>query len=223
MSCSCCGGNGCDAFFGERSARRDLRRYLRRGLRGDARRLADWADARAPAASRVLEIGGGVGAIQAELVRSGALEGVVVEVVPAYEPYARELAERVGIADRTRFVVADLAEDPGAAEPADVVALRRVVCCSPYGPALLGVGAALARRTLVASFPRRTAPIRLAAWLQNRVFALLRREFRVYVHDPATLDAAAESEGLRRTATYRGWVWEAAAFERDATARAPAQ
>jgi magnesium-protoporphyrin O-methyltransferase len=215
VTCTC-GGNACEALFGEKMARRDMRAYLRRGLRGDARRLADWAAARAPHAARVVEIGGGVGAIQAELVRTGAAEGTVVDVVPAWEPYARQLAERVGIADRTRFVLADLAEQPDAVAPADVVALRRVVCCSPYGPRLLGAGARLTRRVLVASYPRRTRPIRLGAWLQNLTFALLRREFRVYIHDPAVLDTSAKEAGLFRVQTHRGLIWEAALFERAA-------
>ena len=42
--------------------------------------------------ARVLEIGGGIGRIQAELLATGADQGEVVELVGAYEPYARELA-----------------------------------------------------------------------------------------------------------------------------------
>ena len=214
MSCSCCGGNACDSFFGEKMARRELRAYLGRGLRGDARVLADWALARAPGAARVLEVGGGVGAIQAELVRAGAAEGTVVEVVPAWESYARQLAEQTGISERTSFVLADLAEQPEAVAPADVVALRRVVCCSPYGPRLLGVAAGLTRRLLVASYPRRTRLVRAGIRAQNALFALLRREFRVYLHDPAALTAAAEDAGLQRVQTHRSFLWESALFER---------
>jgi hypothetical protein len=164
----------------------------------------------------VLEVGGGVGAIQAQLLREGAAVGTVVDVVPAYEPYARELAGQLGIKERTRFVVADLTERPDAVSPADLVALRRVVCCSPDGPRLLGIGAALTRLVLVASYPRRTALIRAVAWLQNHAFALVRRDFRVHIHDPADLDAAVREHGLRRTAFHRGLVWESVAFERPA-------
>ena len=193
-----------------------MRAYLRHGLRGDASRLAGWAaDTGLPGLS-VLEIGGGVGAIQAQLLREGAAAGTVVDVVPAYEQYARELAGEIGIEERTRFVVADLTERADAVDPADVVALRRVVCCSPEGPRLLGIGAALTRRVLVASYPRRTAASRAVAWLQNHIFALVRREFRVYIHDPAALDAAVREHGLQRTAFHRGLVWESVAFERPA-------
>ena len=190
-----------------------MRSYLRRGLRGDARLLASWASEGGVTGASVLDVGGGVGAIQADLIRAGAERGTVVDVVPAYSRFARELAERIGVEAKTTFVVADIAHDPDAVDAADVVALRRVVCCSPYGPALLGVAALLTRRVLVVSYPRRAKPIRVAAWAQNVVFALLRRDFRVYIHEPATLAAAAGASGLRRTRVHVGLIWESAAFE----------
>ena len=39
-----------------------------------------------------MEVGGGIGQIQVELVRRGAARGTVVEVVAGYEDAARELA-----------------------------------------------------------------------------------------------------------------------------------
>jgi 16S rRNA A1518/A1519 N6-dimethyltransferase RsmA/KsgA/DIM1 with predicted DNA glycosylase/AP lyase activity len=52
-----------------------MRAYLRRGLRGDAKRLAEWASAAGVADVTVLEVGGGVGAIQAELLREARPRG----------------------------------------------------------------------------------------------------------------------------------------------------
>ena len=58
---------------------------------------------------RVLEIGGGIGRIQAELLDAGATEGEIVELVSAYEPFARELAREKGLEARTTFHVVDRA------------------------------------------------------------------------------------------------------------------
>ena len=44
---------------------------------------------------RVLEIGGGIGRIQAELLAAGADRGEVVELVAAYEPYAASSLARL--------------------------------------------------------------------------------------------------------------------------------
>ena len=213
MPCSCCAGEALD-IFSEKGARRELRRYLENGLGGhDAKLIAAWAEEGGLEGKTVAEVGGGIGQIQAELLRRGAAGGTVVEVVGGYAGPASELAHAVGIADRTSLVLADLIEDPGAVEPADIVVLRRVVCCSREGPALLGVAAAKARRTLLASYPRDRAVIRAVSRLQNLCFLLVRKRFRAYVHPPAELERAVAGSGLTRSRVSRGLVWETAQYD----------
>jgi SAM-dependent methyltransferase len=158
--------------------------------------------------ARVLEIGGGIGAVQAELLSAGASTGQIVELVPSYEPYARELAREKGLEERTTFVVADLLDDPAAVEAADVVVLNRVVCCSPDGVELMSVAAALTLRKLLASYPRDVVWIRLGIQTINLLQRLRRRSFRAFVHPPAALRAAAENEGLRVSETGGTTMWE---------------
>ena len=211
MACSCCTGESLD-IFGEKSARRELRRYLRKGLRADARLIADWAAEQPLDGMTVVEVGGGVGQIQVDLLRRGAARGTVVEVVGDYEKPAGELASTVGVGDRSSFVLADLLETPDVVD-ADVVVLRRVVCCSPDGPALLGAAADRTRRTLLASYPCDRAAVRAVVRLQNAALRLLRRRFRVFVHPPAELRRAAEEHGLRLARVSRGRVWETVQFD----------
>ena len=210
----CCTAAESLEIFGEKGARRELRRYLRKGLGGDdAKQIATWAEERGLDGVTVAEIGGGIGQIQAELLRRGAASGTVVEVVSGYEAPAGELAAAAGIAERTSFVLADLLEEPEAVDAADVVVLRRVVCCAPKGPELLGIAAGKARRTLLVSYPRGTTPNRAFARVQNVVFALVRKRFRVFVHPPAELESAAAGHGLRRSRVSRGIIWETAQFD----------
>jgi magnesium-protoporphyrin O-methyltransferase len=162
----------------------------------------------------VLEIGGGIGAIQTELLAAGAATGEVVELVGAYEPYAGELARERGLDARSSFVVADILEQPDSVEPAEIVVLNRVVCCSPDGVELTAIAARLTRRTLVLSYPRDVFWMRAAIGAMNAGFRILRRSFRTFVHPPEALAAAAESAGLVRTESGRGAAWEFAAFAR---------
>ena len=175
--------------------------------------VAAWAEEAGLEGETVLEVGGGIGQIQADLIRRGAAEGTVVEVVGGYERPAAELARAVGIADRTAFVLADLLEDGATVEPADVVLLRRVVCCTPDGPALLGAAAAKARRTLLASYPRDRLLTRAFSRLENLGFRLVGKRFRSYVHPPAQLEEAAAGRGLTRSRVSRGFVWETAQYD----------
>jgi magnesium-protoporphyrin O-methyltransferase len=167
--------------------------------------------------ARVLEIGGGVGAVQVELLAAGADRGEVVELVRAYEPFARDLAEERGLADRTSFHVVDLLDEPQAVQPADIVVLNRVVCCSADGVELTAIAARLTRRVLVLSYPRDVWWTRTAVALLNAGQRLLRRRFRVFVHAPAALSGSAVAEGLAPEGATRGArAWEVAVFRRTA-------
>jgi magnesium-protoporphyrin O-methyltransferase len=202
--------------FGARFARRSLKRYRRKGLDEIEREMVDAAARPGLDGARVLEIGGGIGKLQAELLLAGAERGEVVELVAAFEPYAAELARSRGLEERTSFRVADLLDDPAATEPADVVLLNRVICCTPDGLELTGVAARLTRRRLALSFPRDRRAIRAAVALQNAFFRVVGRAFRVFVHEPAAIVAAGEAHGLRRVESGRGALWEYVVLERGA-------
>ncbi len=201
-------------MFSPRVARRSLRRYRQKGLDGIERGMVNAAAAEGLDGARVLEIGGGVGAIQAELLDAGAHEGEIVELVAAYEPFARELARDKGLEQRIAFRVADVIEDASGVQHADVVVLNRVVCCSPDGVRLTGIAARLAQRTLVLSFPRDRMLVRAGLQLINVAMRALGRSFRVFAHRRAALVAAAEGEGLGLAVSERGFAWEFVALRR---------
>jgi magnesium-protoporphyrin O-methyltransferase len=201
-------------MFKPHMARRSLKRYRRKGLGVLERRMVSAASVGGLDGARVLEIGGGIGTLQAELLEAGAGQGEVVELVSSYEPYARELAREKGIENRTTFLVADILDDPGTIEAADVVLLNRVVCCSPDGIALAGEAARLARRTLVLSFPRDVVWVRAVLRFVNAGLRLMGRSFRVFVYPPDAIVRAAESSGLRLAERGRGSMWEFVALQR---------
>jgi magnesium-protoporphyrin O-methyltransferase len=211
----CCRAAPCEEIFDSQTAEGDLEEYLERGL-GDLeeRMLAAIPAAAITGARRVLEIGGGIGAIQAELLLKGADSGEVIELVKAYEPYARRLATKLGLGGRTAFRVADLIADPGGAESADVVVMNRVVCCSEDGLQLTGVAAGLARRVLALSYPRSLAVLRWAEWLQQPFARLFRRRYRFYIHDSRALQRAATASGMHLLTSWHGLFWEYSVFER---------
>jgi 2-polyprenyl-3-methyl-5-hydroxy-6-metoxy-1,4-benzoquinol methylase len=205
---SCCSPRGCDEFFTDRVARRDAHRYRRKGLDGDARRLVDFVRERGLPGRTVLEIGGGVGAIQLELLRAGAVHATNVELSPAYEPYAAELAAAAGLVGQTERRLLDFAERSDEVEPADVVVLHKVVCCYPDYEALVGAAAGHATGKLVLTFPRDAWWMRLGLAAVNVLQRVRRQSFRVYLHPPPAILAVARSHGLEPAASHRGPLWE---------------
>jgi hypothetical protein len=144
----CCAAKGCDEFFNERFARWLARRYRRRGLDKTARRMVGFLEERGISGRTVLEIGGGIGEIQLELLRAGAERTVNLELSPNYESIARELLREAGFEDRVERRLVDIAEQPAEVAPADAVVMHRVVCCYPDMPKLVGAAADHARRHL---------------------------------------------------------------------------
>jgi magnesium-protoporphyrin O-methyltransferase len=201
-------------MFKPRMARRSLEKYRKKGHGDLERQMVAAASQGGLAGARVLEIGGGIGTIQSELLEAGAERGEVVELVPAWEPYARELARDKRLEERTSFRVADVLDDPESVEPADVVVMNRVVCCSPEGVRLAAVAAGLARRTLVLSFPRDVFWVRAGLRVVNAGLRLMGGSFRVFAHPREALLGAARAEGLSLAESGRGAIWEFAALSR---------
>jgi hypothetical protein len=155
-----------------------------------------------------------IGTIQAELLRAGARSGEIIELLPAYEPYARELAREKQIEDRSTFRVADVLDQPDAVSRADIVVLDRVVCCSPDGVRLVAVAGRLAERMLLVVHPRDRWFIRAGGRAINLIFRALGWSFRIFLHPKDALYGAAQSEGLLVSETGRSFAWEFVSFRR---------
>jgi 16S rRNA G966 N2-methylase RsmD len=210
----CCNSRGCDQFFNPRFARRMAKRYRKRGLDRTARRMVDFLQSRGLDGATVLEVGGGIGEIQLELLKRGAQRSINLELSPAYDREAAQLAREAGLEGRIERRLHDIAIDPAEVEPVDIVVLHRVVCCYPDYERLLAAAGNHAGRLLVFSHPPRNPISRAIVAAQNLGFRALRREFRTFAHPPPAMLAVLERHGLRPTFAHRGLPWQVAGLER---------
>ncbi|HEY3529206.1 MAG TPA: methyltransferase domain-containing protein [Nocardioides sp.] len=203
----CCDPEDYRSVFSGRFARRRSRRYRKRGLTPVATRLLDFAAEGIEGAS-VLEIGGGVGELQVELLKRGAARVTNLEISAGYEDEAARLLERSGLSGRVTRRILDIALAPDEVEPADVVVLHRVVCCYPDYQRLLTTAAAHAGRRLVFSHPADNLLTRAMFGGENLYRKISRNSFRAFIHPPDAMVAAAESQGLVTTYRPRSRDWE---------------
>jgi magnesium-protoporphyrin O-methyltransferase len=166
----------------------------------------------------VLEIGGGVGEIQLELLRRGASHATNLELVNAYDEAARELAAEAGMSARVSRRLLDIAATPDRVEPADIVVLHRVVCCYPDYERLLTAAADHARRLLVFSHPPGNTISRALLATQNALLQLSGRSFRAFAHPPQAMLEVLAGRGLRPAYRHAGPVWRVAGLERSGVA-----
>ena len=204
-------------------ARNEAKRYRRSGLDRTSRRIVDFVKAQGVEGRTVLEVGGGIGAIQIELLKAGASSAVSIELSPTYEEVAHELLREAGLSDRVERKVMDFVEADGQVPAADVVIMNRVICCYHDMPRLAGAAADHAQHLLVMSYPRGSLWIRAALALMNFVLWITRRGFHVFVHPPMQIVATAERHGLAPALDQRGLLWTVSALRRTAGSTASAQ
>jgi len=212
----CCTPKGYRQIFSEKNANGEVRRYRRQGLDSTSRRIADLLKERGVSGGTLLEVGGGIGAIEIELLKAGIARAVNVELTPTYEEAAAELLSETGLADRVERRVMDFAEAGTEVEPADFVVMNRVICCYPDMPKLAGAAAERARGMLVMSFPNNQWWTRIGLTFLNFGLRVVRIQFRVFMHPPDEILSAVERHGFRTTFNERGLLWQVTALERSA-------
>lgn len=209
---SCC--RGLEEQFDDRVAKRDLRRYRRRGPSRPTRRLLAGVQEEGVAGASVLDVGGGVGAIQHELLAAGAGGTTDVDASPAYLAAAREEGGRRGAVGRMRFVEGDFVRLAGDLPPSDVVTLDRVICCYPDREALIDAAAGRSERLLGLVYPRSSLPFRLAVPALNFLLRLRGTEYRIHIHDTAEVDAQIRGHGFELADSAAFVVWQVFLYRR---------
>jgi hypothetical protein len=213
MSC-CAHCVDAEDLFGEKAARRDLRGYRRRGPHSSTGHLVRLLRSEGVAGMSLLDIGGGVGALQHELIDDGATRTVQVDASAAYLRASAEEAERRGHRAASEYHHGDFVELADGLEPLDVVTLDRVVCCYPDMPRLVAASTAHARVLYGLSFPRRRLGTRAMLAGANLFFRLKRSAFRTYLHPPEQIAAEIRRHGFHLVAQAETLLWSIAVYRR---------
>lgn len=211
---SCCQPGEYDKIFDEKKARSKARDYARKGLTGHGQGIVDFVRGKTAPGYTVLEIGGGIGDIQLELLKAGASRTINVELATQWEGAASDLIHERGLDDRVERRLGDFVREADTITGADVVVMNRVVCCYPDAEALVGAAADHARRYLVMTFPVDRWWTRLGLAAGNVLFRLRSDTFRAYVHPTHAVLATAQRHGMRPVEHRRGFIWQLIALER---------
>lgn len=190
----CCTPKGYRQIFSEKNAAGEAKRYRRKGLDGTSKRIFEFIRDRGVEGKTLFEVGGGIGAVEIELLKAGVTRAVNVELTPTYETAAGELLVESSLGDRVERLVMDFAEAGVEVQPADFVVMNRVICCYPDMPKLASVAADRAKGMLVMSFPNPRWWTRLGLTLAAFGFRVIRLQF------PSLLAPAGADFGCRRAA-----------------------
>ena len=210
----CCQCRGIETQFDRDTAARKLREYRRHGPARTTQILLDALIGQEVAGQTLLDIGGGVGAVQLALLKAGVARATDVDASSAYIAAAREEAAQQGYAERVSYHHGNFTSMAGALEPAGIVTLDRVICCYHDMPALVDRSSAKALRLYGLVYPRDTWWVRAGVRAANAILWLERSAFRIFAHRSAAVDAIVLRNGLQKCFARNSGMWQIVVYAR---------
>lgn len=210
----CCDLTSYRRFFNSKGARRSLRKYRKSGLDSMAQSMVDYLISQDIHGADLLEVGGGVGDLQVELLRAGVERAVNIELSPGYEETAADLVRAEGIESRISRHIGDFVEEQHRLDPADIVVLNRVVCCYPWMERMMGAAVGKTRRYLALTFPRDKWWMKAVIAIENSWLVVRRCAFKGYVHPVSGIESVATDAGFQVAYRDHSLGWQAVVFEK---------
>lgn len=211
-SCQC---QGIETKFDQKYVAKKLKEYRRKGPKKTTWQLIEALRAEGVGGMTLLDIGGGVGDIQHEMLRSGIRYAINNEASTAYLEACRQEAERLGHSDQIRHIhgnFVDLAKDISLA---DIVTLDRVICCYRDMPNLINLSTQKARRFYGIIYPLDKWWIRSYILVYYNFSNWLRRSpMRMFVHPPDAVEAVIRNNGFGRRFYREMGPWQVAVYAR---------
>ncbi len=210
-SCQC---RGIEELFNTKRVVKELKRYRKKGPRKTTRILIEAVRSRGVNGMTLLDIGGGLGAIQHDLLRAGAKNATSVDASTAYYEAAKEEAARQGHSDRVNFHYGDFVEVAPQVEEADIVTLDRVICCYDDMETLVALSSQRARRVYGLVYPRDSWWVKALHPFGNFVFWITRVPFRVFIYSRHAVDTIVRRNGFEEAFHERTPMWQVVVYAR---------
>jgi len=210
----CCQCQGIENMFDKKAANRQLKRYLKKGPSKTTSMLLDAINKKGVQGLNFLDIGGGIGAIQYDLIKAGASNGTSIEASSAFFDVVMEEALQNGLAERVNFKYGDFTATASDVDSADIVTLDKVICCYDDMSELVGLSSKLARKIYAVIYPRDVWWTKLALLMVNFYPRIKGSSFRVFIHPTKKVEEIIFGNGLKRNYYATTLFWQVAIFTR---------
>jgi magnesium-protoporphyrin O-methyltransferase len=211
---NCCQCQGIEELFSQQYVNKELSRYRAKGPDKTTRMLTEAIKVEGVGGLTLLDIGGGVGAVQHELLEAGIQEVTSVEASSAYLNAAKEEAYRRRLADRVSYHHGNFVDLASDIAPADIVTLDRVICCYHDMEKLVGLSAERARKLYGLVYPRDAWWVKMGLAVENFFFRLRRSYYRTYSHPTKSVESLVKSSGLKRRSYRQTLFWQVVVYSR---------
>ena len=205
----CCQCQGIESMFDKKAAKRQLKRYLKKGPSKTTNMLLDAIHKKGVQGLNFLDIGGGIGAIQYDLIKGGALGGTSIEASSAYIDL---LKDEIDLTEKVVFKHGDFTTIASDLDSADIVTLDKVICCYDDMDELVGLSSKLAQKIYAVVYPRDNWWTKLLLPIINFYPKIKGSSFRVFIHPTKKVEKIIFGNGLKRNFYATTLFWQVAIF-----------
>lgn len=174
----CCGAN---MLFDSQTAQKQYKRYLKRGPSRVTKKLIGQLEKMTISGS-LIDIGGGIGAIQWWFLKHGGESTYGVDASMAYTETAKEHAFKNNFIQNTQFLIGDFTEKAKDLPNVDHLTLDKVICCYPNFSAILNLACTKSNKSISLSYPMNGIIANLFRGIGVLYMKLKGNAFRPYVH-----------------------------------------
>ena len=208
----CCQCQGIENMFDKKTAKRELKRYLKKGPSKTTGMLLDAIHKEGVQGLDFLDIGGGIGAIQYDLIKAGASTGTSIEASSAYIDLVKKETLQNGLGEKIDFKHGDFTTTASDVDTADIVTLDKVICCYDDMSELVMLSSKLARKIYAVIYPRDVWWTNLALPFMNFYPIVKGSSFRVFIHPTKQVEEIIFGNGLKRKYYATTFFWQVAIF-----------
>ncbi len=211
---NCCQCQGLEELFSEEYVAREIANYRSHGPDKTTRMLIDMLKKQDMKELTLLDIGGGVGAIQHAMLQAGVQGATDIEASAAYLAAAKAESERRGFAERTNYQHGNFVDLAEHLENADIVTLDRVICCYPDMEKMVGLSVARANKLYGLVYPRDVWWMKIGVRIANFFFRLQRNPYRAFIHPSEAVESIIIRRGFKRSSYKRTLAWQVVLYMR---------
>lgn len=207
----CC---GIETTFNHESALKELKKYHKKGPSKSTRYLIDFLVTNGIEDKTLLDIGGGVGTIQHELLKNGLDSVISVEASLAYSEVSKDEAKRQGHTDKISFFHGDFVDLSVNIPMTDIVTLDRVICCYPNMEKLVNSSLSQTREYYAVVYPHDTWWMKVGIAIGNLIQGIKRSRYRGFIHSKKAFHRVVEAHNFKKCYSHRTTFWQVEIFQR---------
>ncbi len=213
MTCKhCCGA---DQLFDLKGAEKELKKYKKKGPGKVTRKLIELLKKEDDLnGNTLLDIGGGIGAIQWGFLENGGKSTIDVDASNGYQHVAKTYAKELGFEEKAKYVFGDFVDQSAAIDEVDFVTMDKVLCCYPDYEGLLKQALLKCKKSILISYPLGGMISEFIAQLNKIYFYFKKNPFRTYIHSPKQIEKFIIDHGFEVKYKSISFPWHVQVYQR---------